>query len=56
MSRVLPKGEFLPVPLLCRAIFGAPVVPSPGEEKFAFLARARAALLSLDPKSSGEKS
>lgn len=56
MSRVLPKGEFLPVPLLCRAIFGAPVVPSPGEEKFAFLARARAALLSLDPKTSGEKS
>lgn len=55
MSRVLPKGEFLPVPLLCRAIFGAPVVACPGEEKFAFLARARAALLSLDPKTSGEK-
>ena len=25
MSRVLPKGQFLPVPLLCRVVFGAPV-------------------------------
>ena len=25
MSRVLPKGAFLPVPLLCRVVFGAPV-------------------------------
>lgn len=50
MSRVLPKGEFLPVPLLCRVVFGAPVAPQPGEERHAFLARARDALVELDPR------
>lgn len=50
MSRVLPKGEFLPVPLLCRVVFGAPVAPTPGEDRRAFLARARDALLELDPR------
>ena len=50
MSRVLPKGQFLPVPLLCRVVFGAPVAVAPGEERRAFLARARAALLALDPR------
>lgn len=50
MSRVLPKGEFLPVPLLCRVAFGAPVAPAPREDRHAFLARARDALLTLDPR------
>lgn len=49
MSRVLPKGEFLPVPLLCRVVFGAPVALKNGEERRAFLIRAREALLALDP-------
>jgi 1-acyl-sn-glycerol-3-phosphate acyltransferase len=56
MSRVLPKGEILPVPLLCRVVFGAPLARHADESKHAFLARARAALLSLDPKSKGELS
>ncbi|OHV89463.1 lysophospholipid acyltransferase family protein [Mesorhizobium sp. ORS 3428] len=50
MSRVLPKGEFLPVPLLCRVVFGPPVSVAPGEERRAFLERARAALLALNPR------
>jgi 1-acyl-sn-glycerol-3-phosphate acyltransferase len=50
MSRVLPKGAFLPVPLLCRVIFGAPITLEPGEERRAFLDRAQAALLALNPQ------
>lgn len=51
MSRVLPKGQFLPVPLLCRVVFGAPVAVMPGEERRAFLKRAHAMLLELKPRS-----
>lgn len=50
MSRVLPKGEFLPVPLLCRVVFGAPVALGPDEDRHAFLARTHAALLALNPR------
>ena len=50
MSRVLPKGQFLPVPLLCRVVFGAPVAVAPGEERRAFLERAHATLLALNPR------
>ena len=50
MSRVLPKGHFLPVPLLCRVVFGAPVAVEQGEERRAFLDRAYRALLALNPR------
>lgn len=50
MSRVLPKGRFLPVPLLCRVVFGPPVALGEGEERHAFLDRARNTLLALDPR------
>jgi len=49
LNRVMPKGEVLPVPLLCSVSFGEPLNPREGEGKQAFLARARAALLSLAP-------
>ncbi|HYF55143.1 MAG TPA: lysophospholipid acyltransferase family protein [Salinarimonas sp.] len=49
VNRVLPKGEFLPLPLLCSVTFGEPVRPGPGEGKAAFLDRARDALLTLAP-------
>ena len=49
MSRVLPKGAVLPIPLLCRVIFGPPVTLSQGEDRKAFLTRARDALLALSP-------
>lgn len=39
--RVLPKGSFLPVPLLCTATFGPPLHLASGEEKHAFLQRAQ---------------
>ncbi len=50
MSRVLPKGAFLPVPLLCRVIFGAPVELEPDEDRRFFLDRAQQALLELNPE------
>jgi 1-acyl-sn-glycerol-3-phosphate acyltransferase len=50
LNRVMPKGEVLPVPLLCTVTFGAPIRLQSGEDKAAFLDRARAALLSLSEK------
>jgi 1-acyl-sn-glycerol-3-phosphate acyltransferase len=50
MSRVLPKGHFLPVPLLCRVVFGPPVALRDGEDRHDFLKRALAALLALRPR------
>jgi 1-acyl-sn-glycerol-3-phosphate acyltransferase len=49
LNRVMPKGEFVPIPLLCTLTFGAPVTPHAGEERQSFLERARAALLALAP-------
>jgi 1-acyl-sn-glycerol-3-phosphate acyltransferase len=47
MTRILPKGEVLPVPLLSRVTFGAPLRMEAGEEKRAFLGRMRDALVTL---------
>ncbi|WP_295389870.1 1-acyl-sn-glycerol-3-phosphate acyltransferase [uncultured Thiodictyon sp.] len=47
LSRILPKGEVLPVPLLGSATFGAPLTLAAGEDRHAFLQRARAALIAL---------
>ena len=47
LDRIMPKGEFLPVPQLSRITFGAPIHHEPGEKKDAFLARARAAVAEL---------
>ncbi len=47
LNRVLPKGEFLPVPLLAAVTFGAPIALGEGEDKQAFLERAREAVASL---------
>ena len=55
MSRVLPKGALLPVPLLCRIVFGAPLVLQAGEERKVFLDRARQALLALAPRKDGTR-
>jgi 1-acyl-sn-glycerol-3-phosphate acyltransferase len=47
LNRILPKGEFLPVPLLSSVTFGPPMGLQPGESKAAFLERARAAVWNL---------
>jgi 1-acyl-sn-glycerol-3-phosphate acyltransferase len=45
LGRLLPKGEIVPVPLLCSISFGTPMRLQEGEDKDAFLARIRDALL-----------
>ena len=49
LNRVMPKGEFVPIPLLCTLTFGVPVHVVAGEERDAFLRRARDALVALCP-------
>jgi 1-acyl-sn-glycerol-3-phosphate acyltransferase len=49
LNRVMPKGEIVPVPLLCTVTFGAALHLEEGEGKTAFLDRAAAALLALRP-------
>ena len=50
VQRVMPKGEVVPVPILCTVTFGAPMKLEAGEEKRSFLDRARAAVLGLRPR------
>jgi len=52
VQRVMPKGEVVPVPILCTVTFGAPLQLQPGEDKRSFLARARQAVLDLRPPES----
>ncbi len=47
LNRVLPKGEVLPVPMLCSATFGAPLALRAEEAKTEFLHRAREGILQL---------
>ena len=47
VQRVMPKGEVVPVPILCSVTFGAPVKLEPDEERRAFLDRARLAVMKL---------
>ena len=49
ISRVLPKGKILPVPLLCEVHIGQPLRLHDHEDKESFLARSREALLALAP-------
>ena len=47
VQRVIPKGEVVPVPILCSVTFGAPIALEPGEERRPFLDRARRAVMAL---------
>jgi 1-acyl-sn-glycerol-3-phosphate acyltransferase len=47
VQHVLPKGEVVPVPVLCSVTFGAPMQVLPGEDRRVFLDRARNAVMAL---------
>jgi 1-acyl-sn-glycerol-3-phosphate acyltransferase len=47
LHRSMPKGTYLPVPLICTVRFGAPLPRIPEEDKSAFLERARTAVIEL---------
>jgi 1-acyl-sn-glycerol-3-phosphate acyltransferase len=47
LNRILPKGEFLPVPVISRVTFGAPLRLEVGETKDSFLAKAHDAVCAL---------
>ena len=47
VQRVMPKGEVVPVPILCSVTFGAPIKLEEGEERRPFLDRAREAVVAL---------
>ena len=49
VQRVMPKGEVVPVPILCTVTFGAPLQLHAGEDKRDFLVRAREAVLAMRP-------
>jgi 1-acyl-sn-glycerol-3-phosphate acyltransferase len=49
LNQIMPKGEVIPLPLICTVTFGAPIHVADGESKDAFLARAAAALVALSP-------
>lgn len=52
LNRILPKGEFLPAPLLGSLVFGAPIKLEEGETKPEFLARARQSVICLRERTS----
>ena len=47
LNRILPKGEFLPVPVISRVTFGAPLRLDENETKESFLTKAHAAVCAL---------
>jgi len=49
LGRVMPKGAFMPAPLLCTLIFGEPLHLQSDEKRDVFLARTRDALMALAP-------
>jgi 1-acyl-sn-glycerol-3-phosphate acyltransferase len=47
VQRVMPKGEVIPVPVLCSVTFGKPLSLQVGEDRAGFLTRARDAVIAL---------
>jgi 1-acyl-sn-glycerol-3-phosphate acyltransferase len=52
LNRILPKGEFLALPLIASLTLGPALTIAPGETKLDFLARAQRALAALQSPSS----
>ncbi|QQA42208.1 lysophospholipid acyltransferase family protein [Pelagovum pacificum] len=55
LNEIMPKGEVIPLPLICTVTFGAPIHVGEAEDKDAFLERAAAALVDLAPERSLRK-
>lgn len=55
LKRVMPKGRWLPLPLLCTTTFGEPLRLKADEDKDRFLERARLSLMALDPQPRRER-
>lgn len=49
LNTIMPKGEVIPLPLICTVTFGAPIHVREGESKDEFLKRAADALVALAP-------
>ena len=47
VQRVMPKGEVVPVPILCSVTYGAPITLEADEPRSGFLTRARQAVIDL---------
>ncbi|SEW30134.1 1-acyl-sn-glycerol-3-phosphate acyltransferase [Cognatiyoonia koreensis] len=50
LNSIMPKGEVIPLPLICTVTFGEPIHVKDGESKDDFLKRAAEALLALRPE------
>ena len=50
LNEIMPKGEVIPLPLICTVTFGKPVKVRKNESKDAFLKRAAKALTDLRPE------
>lgn len=50
LNTIMPKGEVIPLPLICTVTFGAPIHVEEGESKDDFLRRAEQALVALRPE------
>ena len=50
LTEIMPKGEVIPLPLICTVTFGEPIHVRTGESKDEFLARASKALLAQRPE------
>lgn len=49
-GRAMPKGRWLPVPILCTVSYGKALHVEPGEPRDAFMGRATAAVAALRPR------
>lgn len=52
LNTIMPKGEVIPLPLICTVTFGEPIHVKEGESKDDFLRRAEKALVALRPEGS----
>ena len=50
LNTIMPKGEVIPLPLICTVTFGEPIHVKEGESKDEFLLRASDALAALAPE------